>query len=56
MFDCEIEKNSMLLSDFKNFTNISQQIMILGAFEVINSLILQNKCGTERADFSEIWQ
>ena len=56
MFKREIEKNNMLLSDFENFTKIRQQIMILETFEVIHSFILQNKCGTERDDFSEIWQ
>ena len=56
MFKCEIVKNNVLLSDFENFTTIRQQIMILGTFEVMHSFILLNKCGTERADFSEIWQ
>ena len=29
--------------------------MILGTFEVMHGYISQNKCGTERADFSEIF-
>ena len=33
-----------------------QLIIILETFEVMNAFILLNKCGTERADFSEIWQ
>ena len=49
-------KNNVLLSDFEHFTNIRQQIIILGTFEVMHGFILLNKCGTERADFSEIWQ
>ena len=56
MIKCEIVKNNLLLSDFENFIKIKQQIMILDTFEVMHGLILLNKCGTERADFSEIWQ
>ena len=46
----------MLLSDFENFTKIRQQIMILRTFKIMHGLILLNKCGTERANFSEILQ
>ena len=46
----------MLLSDFENFTKIRQQMMIFGTFEVMQGFILLNKCGTEPAYFSEIWQ
>ena len=46
----------MLLSDVDNFTKIRQQIIILGTFEVMHGFILLNKYGTEKADFSEIWQ
>ena len=56
MLKCKIVKNNVLLSDFENFTKIRQEIMILRTFEVIHGLILLNKCGTERANFSEIWQ
>ena len=51
-----IVKKYVLLSDFFNFTKIRQQIMILGMFEVMHGFILLNQCGTERPDFSEIWQ
>ena len=56
MCKSEIVKNKFLLSDFENFMKIRQQIMILWTFEVMYGIILLNKCGTERADFSEIWQ
>ena len=56
MFKSKIVKNNVLLSDFENFTKIRQQIIILGTFEVMHGFILLNKCGTERVDFSEIWQ
>ena len=56
MFKCEIVKNNVFLSDFENFTKIRQQITISGTFEVMHAFILLNKCGTERADFSEIRQ
>ena len=55
-FKCKIVKNNVLLSDFKIFIKIKQQIMILKTSEVMHGLILLNKCGTERADFSEILQ
>ena len=54
MFKCEIVKNNVLLSDFENFIKIRQQIVILGSLEVMHNFILQNKCGTKKADFSEI--
>ena len=56
MIKCEIVKNNVLLSDCENLTKLRQQIIILGTFELMHSVILLNKCGTERADFSEIWQ
>ena len=56
IFKCEIVKNHVLLPDFENVTKIRQQIKILGTFDVMHGFLLLNKCGTERADFSEIWQ
>ena len=56
MFKYEIVKNNVLLSNFENVIKIVQQMIILEIFEVMHGFILLNKCGTERADFSEIWQ